>query len=162
MADGSGLGHSTPESMADLELEKYPLLSDALNVMVEQAGQAGGGSLAATPGYALGAVLEGLPSAPHLPCSNGYWMQGLPSPRLGSIARREVEEELRNDPGKDARQRRDFGFPDGHVAARIRLLGYTAYLVCLTVELRSSKMKLSSRCSSLWRGQGFSRPISPS
>lgn len=119
LADASGGAHSEdpstalPESMACLELSDHPLLCDVLDTFSQQC-QVQGGQLSDMSGFALGAVLDGTPCSPQQPCSNAYRVVGLPCPRLGSIPKPEIAQELLDDPSKDGRQRRDYGFPEGH------------------------------------------------
>lgn len=94
--------------MANLDLDKYCLLRKLLdNLMVGNQDQD-----ARNLRFMHGALHEGFPTDPKQPSSCSYIEGSLPSPNLGNIPRDEIYEESKNDPNREAKQRRDFGIPD--------------------------------------------------
>lgn len=95
--------------MANLDLDKYCLLRKLLdNLMVGNQDQD-----ARNLRFMHGALHEGFPTDPKQPSSCSYIEGSLPSPNLGNIPRDEIYEELKNDPNREAKQRQNFGIPDG-------------------------------------------------
>lgn len=106
--DSSTSGKAIPVSMANLDLDKYCLLRKLLdNLMVGNQDQD-----ARNLRFMHGALHEGFPTDPKQPSSCSYIEGSLPSPNLGNIPRDEIYEESKNDPNREAKQRRDFGIPD--------------------------------------------------
>lgn len=71
-------------------------------------------------GYMIGAVLEGLPENPAKATTCAYIVRHLPDPDLGDIPRDEIYQELKDNPVKLARQRRDVGLLDGDTASQLK------------------------------------------
>ena len=93
-----------PDSMAHLDFEKYQLLKDLIRLT------------STSKKLVFGAVYEGEPVSPDEPSSCSYLLENLKTPELGGIPRDEIYAELKNDITKEAKQRRDYGFPDGETA----------------------------------------------
>ena len=105
--DANTTQSTIPSSMSNLDLTKYILLKKLLENAVPGKDDVGRDTR-----FIHGAVHQGLPTDPKLPSGVAYIQGSLPSPELGSIPRDEIYDELRNNPSKEAKQRRDFGIPD--------------------------------------------------
>lgn len=124
--DRSTIGKAIPISMANLDLDKYCLLRKLLdNLMVGNQDQGVRNSR-----FMHGALHEGFPTDPKQPSSCSYIEGSLPSPNLGNIPRDEIYEELKKDPNREAKQRRDLGIPDGDTVPFV-MFNVQYYCTCL-------------------------------
>ena len=103
-----------PESMVHLDLSKYSLLKDLIHLTTTSSKK-----------LVFGAVCLGEPASPHEPSSCSYLLENLKTPELGGIPRDEIFAELKNDITKEAKQRRDYGFPDGETATWSKHMDYS-------------------------------------
>lgn len=115
-----------PQSLANLDLSKFLLLRDVLDLLAEPGNHDDDPDKG---GMFFGAVHEGPPNNPSQPTSIAYALGCLPSPELGSIPRDEIFEELKNDPNKEVKQRRDFSFPDAVAATCPIYIVYSYFLL---------------------------------
>lgn len=91
-----------PDDMKHLPLNFY---------MVERFVQAFALKFHADDHFATGSVFDGLPANPTKPTTFGYVVRNLPISDIGVLPREEIIQELLEDQVKDAKQRRDIGFP---------------------------------------------------
>ena len=99
--------------MVHLDLEKYSLLKDMIRLTTT------------SKKLVFGAVCKGEPVSPHRPSSCSYLLENLKTPELGGIPRDDIYTVLKNDITKEAKQRRDYGFPDGETAALSKHMDYS-------------------------------------
>lgn len=126
LSDGDAL--PIPESMSHLHNRR--LVQEVLEYLSSPQFQVRDGA-----SVAFGGVVHELPYDPSQPTSCAYVLFDLPTPDLGSIPRDEIFEELRAEPAREAKQRRDFGFPDGrtvpllqHANTAVEFVGLVALL----------------------------------
>ena len=69
----------------------------------------------------IGAIHRGVPGDPSKPSTGAYFLQNLPCPDLGPLPREDILDELRGNPVKTRKQRRDVGMIDGETVTHFEI-----------------------------------------